>query len=185
VSQRGARRPSVRARLPSTRSRATTCRAPRLRTAAYANRVSSCLRITPIIAPWLLAGVVLHAGCGGSSADAGAASGATCDPQLSYAEHVAPLMQRYCVSCHAADVPLKQRHGAPGDHNFDSEQGVLQFAQHIDLVAGVGPAAENRSMPPSGFGPDPSDEERALLASYVACQLPEATPGEHVHAHTH
>jgi len=174
---------------PATRvcaTRATTCRAPRLRAAAYATFVFSRFQIGPSFAPWLLAGAVLQAGCGGSSSESvGAASGATCDSQLSYAEDVAPLLQRYCVSCHAADVPLKQRHGAPGDINFDGEQGVSEHAQHIDQVAGVGPEAENRSMPPTGFGPVPSDEERALLASYVACQLPQATPGGHVHEHTH
>jgi uncharacterized membrane protein len=141
-------------------------------------------RARALLASLSLAGLVLlHTGCG--SSHGGTPTGATCDTQLRYAEDVAPLLQRYCVSCHSSEVPLKQRHGAPGDHNFDSEEGVLEHAEHIDQSAGAGPDATNRSMPPAGIGATPSDAERALLASYVACQLPQDPPGEHVHVHAH
>ena len=89
-------------------------------------------------------------------------------------------MQRYCLRCHAESVPLAQRHGAPGDHNFDTEHGVLSQAEHIDMLAGSGPEATNRSMPPKGFGPFPSTDERAVLAAFVACEL---ASGHSSHTH--
>jgi uncharacterized membrane protein len=146
--------------------------------------VSGCSRLASLLASLSLASLLLlHTGCGNEHG--GTPTGASCDPELRYAEDVAPLLQRYCVSCHAADVPLKQRHGAPGNHNFDSEAGVLEHAEHNDQSAGAGPDAINRSMPPAGFGATPSDAERAVLAAYIACQLAQDTPGEHIHVHAH
>jgi len=99
----------------------------------------------------------------------GSPTGAECDPYLYYELEIAPLMDRYCVSCHAQDLPLSQRHGAPGDHDFDSKQGVLNNAEHVALVAAGGPLAINRSMPPGG-SKQPSDAERKLLGQWLACQ---------------
>ncbi|HEX6244973.1 MAG TPA: hypothetical protein VFZ61_28830 [Polyangiales bacterium] len=89
-------------------------------------------------------------------------------------------MERYCLRCHADSVPLTQRQGAPGDHNFDTERGVLSQAEHIDLVAGSGPESTNRSMPPKGSGPYPSMEERELLAAFLACEL-DSSHSSHSH----
>lgn len=115
------------------------------------------------------AALLFSLGCGGS-AETGQPTGASCDSDLTYTADIEPFMQKYCVRCHAKDVPLEQRHGAPGDHNFDSEQGVLANAAHIAHEAASGPDATNRSMPPDGA--KPSTAERALLGSYLACQTP-------------
>lgn len=90
-------------------------------------------------------------------------------------------MHKYCVRCHAESVPLSQRHGAPGDHDFDTEQGVSDNAEHIASVAASGGSASNRSMPPDGAGAMPSDAERAVLGRYLAC----LAEGETSHAHEH
>lgn len=139
------------------------------------------LRVTSASLSLALTALSVLAGCAGSS-EPGEATGALCDPGLSYQVDVAPLMERYCVRCHAESVPLRERHGAPGDHNFDSEQGVLAQAQHISLSAGIGPDAENRSMPPHGQT-QPSDDERRTLAHFLACQLESTTRAAHVHQH--
>jgi uncharacterized membrane protein len=125
-------------------------------------------------------GLVFSFGCGGSAQEEGKPSGASCDPALTYTNDIAPLMERYCLRCHAQSVPLSQRHGAPGDHNFETERGLLAQAEHVDLLAGAGPESTNRSMPPKGFGPAPSDDERALLAAFLACEL-EGGHDTHMH----
>lgn len=116
----------------------------------------------------------------GCYADEGEPTGALCDRQVTYEEQIAPLMRRYCGSCHAQDVPLSGRHGAPGDHNFDTEQGVIDHADAIALRAAAGVDAINRSMPPRGFGATPSDAERMLLGRYLAClEIDGAQPAHH------
>lgn len=120
---------------------------------------------------WLLSSLALLPGCP-EDEPAGEPTGAACDPYLHYQLDIAPLMDRYCTGCHAEDVPLAKRNGAPGDHNFDSEQGLLDNADHVAEAAAAGPQASNRSMPPAGF-PQPSDAERRLLGQWLACK------GEH------
>jgi uncharacterized membrane protein len=115
------------------------------------------------------------------STEQGAATGSVCDPTLEYEADVAPIVTRYCASCHSVSVPLKERHGAPGDHNFDSEADVLANALHIQESAGIGPNAENRVMPPRGFRA-PSDEQRVTLARFLECELESgASVPEHHH----
>jgi uncharacterized membrane protein len=116
-----------------------------------------------------------------NSMEEGAPTGSVCDPTLDYDADVAPVVSRYCASCHSVSVPLKERHGAPGDHNFDSEADVLANALHIQESAGIGPDAENRSMPPHGFRA-PSDEQRITLARFLECQL-ESGVSAPVHHH--
>jgi uncharacterized membrane protein len=106
--------------------------------------------------------------------------GAQCQPELSYESDVAPILARHCASCHSAEVPLAKRHGAPGGDDFDGEADVLARAERITRRAGIGPEAENRSMPPRGFRA-PSDEERATLASFLACHLERSAAPHHQH----
>ena len=128
----------------------------------------------------LVTASLLVVGCGGTTHEEGKPTAASCDPALKYADDIEPLMERYCLRCHAESVPLSQRHGAPGDHNFDTEQGVLSQAEHIDLLAGSGPESTNRSMPPKGYGPYPTLEEREVLAAFLACEL-DSSHSSHSH----
>ncbi len=103
-------------------------------------------------------------------ADVGPASGAVCptNSAVTYETDIKPFMASYCTTCHAANVPVAQRNGAPKGHNFETEQGVLDEAAHIDQEAASGPNATNTMMPPTGF-PAPSVEERQKLGEYLAC----------------
>jgi uncharacterized membrane protein len=76
----------------------------------------------------------------------------------------------YCTSCHSRDAA--DRHGAPGDQNYDTEADIRQHAASIDLEAAAGPKATNTSMPDMS-GPvhvQPSDVERQQLGEFLACE---------------
>lgn len=128
----------------------------------------------------VLAGL-LATGCN-EYVEPGEPTGATCDPRLSYATDVQPIMTKYCVRCHASTLPYEKRHGAPADHNFDTQEGVYENADHIALRAGSGVLATNRSMPPPGYA-EPTDAERKILGRFMACVL--ASDGGVIGPHTH
>jgi uncharacterized membrane protein len=125
---------------------------------------------------WLAA--LALAGC---YAGEGEPTGALCDRRLTYQDQIQPLMQRYCVSCHALDLSLHRRHGAPGGYDFDTEQGLIEHADAIALRAAAGSDAINRSMPPRSFGRSPSDEERMILGRYLACLEADGSAPSHQH----
>ena len=75
----------------------------------------------------------------------------------------------YCTDCHSATAT--NRHGAPGDQNFDNEADIRKHISDIDTIAASGPAATNTDMPElnASVPSEPSMEERALLGQYLAC----------------
>jgi uncharacterized membrane protein len=126
---------------------------------------------------WMLAlGCVANVACGDDSdgedeeggGDLGPATGAACDPSLTYQKDIAPLMTAYCTRCHATTLTGAARMNAPEDHNFDSEQGILAEKSHVDKTAGSGPNATNTIMPLTD--PKPTKAERETLAKWIACQ---------------
>lgn len=80
------------------------------------------------------------------------------------------FMQTYCTRCHASTLTGADRQGAPLYHDFDSLQGVLVVADHVDQKAAAGPAATNELMPISA--PTPTLEERQKLGEWLACGAP-------------
>lgn len=129
----------------------------------------------------LLAGAAAALGCPGE-ADGnthGNATGATCDTAISYENDIAPLMLKYCTSCHAAELAPEDRHGAPTDHNFDSEAGLLDSPEHVIDYAGAGAMGTNSAMPPAGW-PTLSYGERQMLANYLICYADGSAP-DHSH----
>jgi len=102
----------------------------------------------------------------------GPATEATCPTTqtLTYANFGAPFMEQYCTRCHSSTLSGDARMGAPEFHDFDTQTGILNVAEHIDEAAGSGPAATNEGMPPTG--PFPTLEERQQLAEWIACGAP-------------
>lgn len=99
-------------------------------------------------------------------------SGATCPPDSAptYQSFGSNFMSTYCTGCHSRTAT--NRHGAPGDQNYDTEADVIAHAADIDAAAAAGPNATNTAMPDMS-GPvhaRPTDEERQLLGQYLACQ---------------
>lgn len=103
------------------------------------------------------------------SVPVGASSGASCDDSLTYAADIKPIAEKYCTRCHSTKVKGADRMGAPEDHNFDSEDGILDAAGHIDQEAGSGPKATNTAMPINGD--KPTIAERETLAKFLACHM--------------
>ena len=97
-------------------------------------------------------------------------TGATCPPgsTLTYENFAAPFMTAYCTRCHSSTLFGADRNGAPIFHDFDSETGILNVANHVDEEAAAGPNAVNELMPPDGA--KPTDAERFQLGEYLACR---------------
>ena len=101
-------------------------------------------------------------------------SGATCPPdpvnQPTYDNFGREFMETYCTGCHSANSP--DRHGAPGDQNYDTEADVKKHAAEIDGNAAAGPNATNAAMPEIA-GPvhvAPTQAEREMLGRFLACE---------------
>jgi hypothetical protein len=102
----------------------------------------------------------------------GPPSGATCPEgsTLTYESFGAPFMAEYCTSCHASTLTGDARQGATLYHDFDSLNGILAVADHVDWKAASGPDATNELMP-IGSGPVPTLAERQQLGEWLACEL--------------
>jgi uncharacterized membrane protein len=96
-----------------------------------------------------------------------------------YEADIMPLVAAYCTDCHAADLAADERHGAPLDHNLDSEIALIQYPLHVTDFAGAGPLGVNTAMPPEG-SPQPTVSERHKLAAFLTCFADGGVP-EHPH----
>lgn len=108
---------------------------------------------------------------GGEEPPVGPASGATCPTENppTYESFGQSFMQTYCTRCHSSELTGDARMCAPLYHDFDSLQGVLVVADHIDQLAAAGPSATNTEMPEDGT--QPTLEERQTLGQWIACEL--------------
>jgi uncharacterized membrane protein len=85
------------------------------------------------------------------------------DPPLDYLTFGKPLMQTHCTGCHSSLVREDQRNDAPVGLDLDTYDDVVEWAERIRVRA-----VEEQDMPPGG---GPSDEERALLAEWLDCEV--------------
>jgi hypothetical protein len=100
--------------------------------------------------------------------DEGTPSGAECDSTLTYENFGMAFMTSYCTGCHSSTLSGTARNGAPEDHDYDTLDGILLVAEHIDEHAAAGPDATNDLMPP--LDPRPSQAEREQLGAWLACE---------------
>lgn len=120
---------------------------------------------------YLLAITFLLAACGGPDP---IPTGTVCPPErttLTYENFAAPFMESYCTRCHSSELHGSDRHGAPLFHDFDTELGILEVADHVDEEAAAGPNAINRLMPPNDDEGVPTDAERYQLGLWLACAI--------------
>jgi uncharacterized membrane protein len=86
-----------------------------------------------------------------------------------YAERAEPFLTQYCSGCHSSSLKAAQRHGAPLDHNFDSE-AELRATEPQHLVLQLTPRnGKAPSMPPAGFEA-PNPEERERFVQWLQCE---------------
>ena len=104
--------------------------------------------------------LLLGAGCGGPRSAADPANAPCAGAAPSYRQDVAPLLQRYCLGCHAAGGDAGE------DHDF-SRYEVLH-AQSRSLQEEL----EALAMPPRDR-PQPAGEERRLLARWACWGAPD------------
>lgn len=113
-------------------------------------------------------------GCGGGSSSPaeGKPTESVCPTTqtLTYASFGQGFFGSYCQGCHASTVTGAARKGAPADHVFDQVEDIRLLAEHIDELAGAGPAVVNTVMPPDD--PKPSENERTQLGEWLACGAP-------------
>jgi cytochrome c5 len=121
----------------------------------------------------LLSLTVLLAACGGDDhgGDQLMPTNATCPSgsTLTYEGFGQPFVESYCTRCHSSELSGADRNGAPDGHDFDSLEGILSVADHVDQYAAAGPDATNEFMPPSD--PRPSLAERQMLGEWLACEM--------------
>ena len=99
-------------------------------------------------------------------------TGSTCptDNAPTYQSFGQSFFTTYCTGCHSSES--SNRHGAPSDQNYDTEDQIRSHASDIDLEAAFGPKAKNSSMPDMS-GPvhsEPTEAEREMLGQFLACE---------------
>lgn len=91
------------------------------------------------------------------------------DSCVSYEDFAGPFLLNWCVGCHSSSLDEAHRKMAPLGMDFDTLAGVRAHADRIKVRV-----SELQNMPPLG---GPSDEERALLAEWIDCDLPSTGGG--------
>ena len=86
------------------------------------------------------------------------------DPTLTWDNFGNGYVTQFCNACHASTLPAELREGAPMGIDFDTYQGVLDYADRIEVRT----VPEGADMPPGG---GPSEEERARLGEWLDCQV--------------
>jgi uncharacterized membrane protein len=81
-------------------------------------------------------------------------------PVVTWDNFGAGFVTQSCQSCHASTTP--DRHGAPEDVVFDTEEDVWAWSDRI-LVRSIG---EEPTMPPQG---GVSEDDRYLLEVWLTC----------------
>ena len=121
------------------------------------------MRTRHLCAAAAILGLVL-AGCGEKLDPAGDGGGCELPDQVTWSEHIEPLVSQYCTGCHASHLTGEYRNGAPAGVDFDTYELTVDNADDANDRIGAG------TMPPSA-PLDPCHQE--LFDAWVAAGTPE------------
>lgn len=102
-------------------------------------------------------------------------------PQTTWHEHVRPLVETHCVSCHAT--------GGIGAMPLDSYEATAGFRQRMVARVNLAPGSDDLAMPPWPFDPTCrevhdarilSPLEKAVFTAWAESGYPEGDPGRYV-----
>jgi len=97
-------------------------------------------------------------GCGEKQDPEGGDDDVDVDGGVTYTEHVAPILDASCISCHAGHLEGADRNGAPVGVNFDTYEAAVESGDAANTRIQAG------SMPPSG---PLSDDDKAIFQHWV------------------
>jgi uncharacterized membrane protein len=81
------------------------------------------------------------------------------------------FVDTHCVGCHSAIIPPAQRRNAPPGVDFDTYQGVLLWAERIEVRVLENARLDDDTivlMPPGG---GPTEEELRMLEEWLHCAV--------------
>ncbi len=119
--------------------------------------------LTLVVAALVGVLVAMLSACGTDYAPPSTLPDDTCETSiLTYENFGEAFMLDWCRGCHSAAIPEGMRQDAPIEFNFEDVDVIRELAPVITEKA----TGEMPVMPPAA---GPSDEERALLAEWLAC----------------
>jgi uncharacterized membrane protein len=86
---------------------------------------------------------------------------------LTYANFGQAFLGKYCNTCHASTLSGGQRRGAPAGLDFDTPELAAKHAVGIMTRTAV-----KKNMPPAWAAPQPTDDERTKVQTWVSCEYP-------------
>ena len=88
------------------------------------------------------------------------------DSFVTYENFTQPFMMTWCTPCHSSYLLTEEdRQEATEGVDFNTYDDVVKHSEYIQIFA-----VDTDAMPPAG---GPSDDERDLLAEWIACGMPE------------
>ncbi len=90
-----------------------------------------------------------------------------CDVPPTYAQDVAPIVERACIRCHSEMITGPARNGAPEGLDYDR---FALFPDRAAMAAFVDAITSGRQPPPTLSPPLPTTaDERALVSAWRTC----------------
>jgi len=84
--------------------------------------------------------------------------------QVTYGDHIRPLLEQHCTVCHAQNIQGADRQGAPVGVDLDTFQAVVEWAERSNV------RIQGGTMPPAG---GLSDFDRSLFQKWIDQDLQE------------
>ena len=78
--------------------------------------------------------------------------------QVTYGEHIRPILEQHCTMCHALNIQGADRQGAPVGVDLDTYQRAMEWSERSNM------RIQGGTMPPSG---GLSSYDRSLFQKWI------------------